>query len=286
MPLISIVMSVYNTSSEKVLERSINSILRQSFSDFEFIICNDCSTSPFVFEVLNKMKNKDRRIILLENKENRGLAFSLNKCISFAKGKYIGRQDDDDISLPNRLTEEVQFLEEHPKYGFVGTSIYLFDDKRIFGKQLLKQEPKVDDLAFGPCFAHPTLLLRKEAIDKVNGYTVSKETRRTEDYDLYFKLMFNNVYGYNLQACLFLYYQSYNNEKKQKLKYRFDEYKLKKKWFPKIRISKRLYFYLLKPFVSGLIPLKLKHRLKVRKFRLSSEEEKYLNENYDKFIFS
>ena len=110
MPTISVIMSVYN--GESYLKDSIDSILNQTFNDFEFIIVNDNSNDSSKEIILSYA---DERIIYLENKQNIGLASSLNKAIKKAKGIFIARMDDDDISYADRFRLQVDFLESNPK---------------------------------------------------------------------------------------------------------------------------------------------------------------------------
>ena len=114
MPKVSVVMSVYN--AEPYLEAAIDSILNQTFRDFEFVIVDDGSTDGST-EILEKYAKGDSRIRLVHNAFNKGLIRSLNRGVKLAKGEYIARQDGDDVSLPQRLASQVQFLDEHPEIG-------------------------------------------------------------------------------------------------------------------------------------------------------------------------
>ena len=114
MPQVSVVMSVFN--GEAHLEQAIESVLNQRFRDFEFIILDDGSTDGSL-EILKQMAQRDNRIHLVQNHMNLGLIASLNKGIRLSKGKYIARQDADDISLPERLACQVKFLNEKQHIG-------------------------------------------------------------------------------------------------------------------------------------------------------------------------
>ena len=121
-PLISVVMSVFNT--EMYLNKSIESILKQSYKNFEFIIIDDGSTDSSLSIILNYMK-KDKRMVLI-SRENKGLPYSLNEGIDKSIGKYIARMDADDISLSTRLAEQIEFMEKNNEIGIVGTWIEIF----------------------------------------------------------------------------------------------------------------------------------------------------------------
>ena len=275
---VSIIMGVFNSQSEKKLRNSIESILNQTFKNFEFIICDDCSTKEFVKNVLDYYAQKDNRIVYIKNNENKGLAFSLNHCLKYAKGEYIARQDDDDISLPNRIEEEVKILDKNDNISIVGCNMWLYDDNGIYGKTNLIELPQKENLLYGCPFAHPTIMLRKKALDIVGNYSIDPIIRRIEDYDLYFKLLFNGLWGINLNSKLYIYSEDYYTLQKQKFKYRIDEFKLRKKWFKKLKMFPRGIPYLFKPVISGLIPNKIRFYFKRKKFKLNDEDIKIIND--------
>lgn len=125
LPLIYVVMSCYNR--EKYVVEAIESILNQTYTNFEFIIIDDCSTDN-TFEIVKEYAKKDNRILALKNDKNYCYVHSLNKGIEIAKGKYIARMDDDDISLPERFEKQVEFLEKNEDIIALGTFIEIFSD--------------------------------------------------------------------------------------------------------------------------------------------------------------
>lgn len=128
MPEVSVIMGVFN--SAKKVGVAIESILNQTFTDFEFIICDDASTDN-TYETIKEYAGKDKRIKLLKNEKNLGLAGTLNICLESARGKYIARMDDDDFSHPQRFEKQIKFLDENPEYAIVGTSKNYFDENGI-----------------------------------------------------------------------------------------------------------------------------------------------------------
>ena len=137
MPTLSVIMSVYN--AEKYLSQAIESILNQSFEDFEFIIIEDCSTDNSLKIIKNYVIN-DKRIRIIQkakNKKMRGFIENLNIGLSEAKGKYIARMDSDDISHPDRFEKQVLFLDSHPNVFMVGSAINFIDEN---GKLIRKYE--------------------------------------------------------------------------------------------------------------------------------------------------
>lgn len=121
-PKISVIMSTYNRAG--LLKRAIDSILNQTYTDFEFIIINDGSEDKTA-EILKDYAKKDKRIIILDNNGHKGLVYGLNQALQIARGTYIARMDDDDRSLPERFESEVNYLQSHPDITVVGSAVYL-----------------------------------------------------------------------------------------------------------------------------------------------------------------
>ena len=125
-PRVSVLMPVYN--GERFLKVSIDSILSQTFRDFEFIIADDGSTDGSQ-KIIEDYKQKDTRIIALRNKHNIGTSRTLNKGLSIAKGKYIVRMDADDWSYPDRIERQCDYMQKHPKVGVSGGAIEVCNEK-------------------------------------------------------------------------------------------------------------------------------------------------------------
>lgn len=186
--LISIVMSVYN--GEKYLKEAIESILKQTYSNFEFIIVNDGSIDNSL-KIIKKYSEKDNRVIIINNEENKGLIYSLNKGFELSSGKYIARMDADDISEKNRLEEQVNFLEKNTNVAMCSTYIKMFKDNyKILLKKFVSEtrsEKIRTNLLFKNYIAHPTIMIRKEIIDKYN-LKYNLEDKGMEDYGLWLYL--------------------------------------------------------------------------------------------------
>ena len=144
-PKISVIMSVLN--GEKYLSKGVESIINQSFTNWEFIICDDGSTDR-TWEILQEYAKKDSRIILIRNTNNRGLAYSLNKCIKQAKSNILARQDADDESELNRFEIQYKFVLENPQFAIVGTSWYNIDENNEIWITKPKEYPKVTDMVW------------------------------------------------------------------------------------------------------------------------------------------
>ena len=174
--LISVLMPVYNTK-EEYLRASIESILNQTFTDFEFIIVNDGSTNNAEEVILSY---KDNRIKYVKQ-ENQGIVGALNNAWSKASGKYIARMDSDDIAYPERFAKQVNFLEENPEYSLVGSWAKIIPSNNVIK---LPQDIKVMDLLADCMFIHPSIMFNKADFEK---FKLQYETgfEYAEDYCLY-----------------------------------------------------------------------------------------------------
>lgn len=262
---VSVIMGIYKMmNKESIVKLAIDSILNQTYKDFEFIICDDGSNDG-TYELVQNLIKKDNRVILIRNKENRGLAYSLNHCLSIAKGKYIARMDADDISMPNRFEKQVKFLDEHLEYAVVGCNMLYINENGIWGNRVLAEKPIKKSFLFTSPFAHPTVIMRKEVLNLLNGYKVEKITRRLEDYDLFMRLYANGYKGYNMQEFLYQFREDNDAFKRRAYKYRLDEVQVRYKGFKALGLMPKAFLYVIKPLIVGLIPQKL--LAKLRKLR-------------------
>ena len=208
--MISVVMSVYN--SENYLEEAILSILNQTYKNFEFIIINDGSTDRSL-DIIEKYAKKDNRIKVI-SRENRGLIYSLNEGIKLSKGKYIVRMDSDDISLENRFQKQIEFMENNLDVGVCGTNIIAFDDTKEFISSFYQDDKMLKaETLFSSPFAHPSVIIRKEIIEKYNLF-YDEEFLFAEDLELWGRMA---------------KYTNFHNIKEPLLKYRIGHESITKK---------------------------------------------------------
>ncbi len=180
-PMVSVLMPVYN--AEKYLRESIDSVLNQTYKNFEFIIINDGSTdtSPDIVRSYN-----DPRIVFVDNKQNSGLVSVLNQGLDLAHGEYIARMDADDISLPNRFGTQIEFMETHPKVGVLGASFHIFGGiDRIETK---KKYPNLRYVLKISPVGHPTVMMRRSVIEKY-GLRYDPQYKHAEDYELWMRIL-------------------------------------------------------------------------------------------------
>ena len=256
MPKVSVIMGIYNTNNKVMVKKAIDSIINQSFSDFEFIICDDGS-SDNTYEIVKEIISSDKRCILIKNNRNMGLAYSLNNCLKITKGEYIARMDADDISMLDRFEKQVKFLDNNPQYAIVGGNAELFNEKGTYSERVMKEYPTKEDLLFGTIFIHPSIMMRKDVLLKLNGYRAVKETSRCEDYDLWLRLYTYGYKGYNIQENIYKFREDINAFKRRKYKYRIDEAKVRYKGFKNLKLFPKGYIYVIKPLIVGLIPQKV-----------------------------
>jgi glycosyltransferase involved in cell wall biosynthesis len=184
-PTVSIVMPVYR--SDIYLEEAIESIIKQTFNDFELLLIVDKPTFE-TRQIIKKYLQRDNRISAYYHETRLGLIDSLNYGCRIAKGKYIARMDSDDICLSKRLEKQIKFLEQHPDIGIVGSFIESINDKgHILNKIQVPSNPKAVrfGLIYYDCIVHPSIVIRKNILNQLNCY--SKNAFYVEDYDLWIR---------------------------------------------------------------------------------------------------
>lgn len=216
-PLLTVYMPVFNAA--KFLDQSISSILDQTFSHFEFIIVDDASTDNS-WKIIKSYAKKDKRIIAIKNKINLGVSLTSNIAISQAKGKFIARTDADDISTPDRLQKQLNYLKKHPQTIIVGGQCNIIDeDNHLIGlKKFPTQSSQIEKMIF---WASPIqqgfVMINRSLLPKnFSWYSPSKLT--AEEIDLYFQLLKYGQFA-NLPDNLYYYRQvstslSHQNPKK------------------------------------------------------------------------
>lgn len=252
---VSIIMGIFNC--ESTLGESIDSLLNQTYDNWELIMCDDGS-SDRTYDVAKCYSDKyPDKIKLIRNETNIGLNETLNKCLTLSKGEFIARMDGDDISLPTRLEEEIRFLNSHPEYSIVSTPMMYFDDNGIFkvGKQ--NGEPNIKNFAKGTQFCHAPCMVRKEAYESVCGYSICHDRLRVEDWDLWVRMYEKGYRGYNISTPLYMMRDDRKAFSRRKFKYRINEFKVSISAVNKLKLPKYCYVYSVRPIIVGLLPNKI-----------------------------
>jgi glycosyltransferase involved in cell wall biosynthesis len=181
MPEITVLMSAYNT--RKYIEDAVESVLNQTFDDFEFLIIDDGSTDG-TLEYLKQLK--DPRIRLIRHSRNRGLIACLNEGLDQARGKYIARMDSDDISARHRFEHQYRYMESHPSVGVLGTFMTLFHSGHHLSKPTTHEEICCWQL-FYCCMGHPTVFIRRSILQQYN-IRYDPNYLHAEDYEIWNRL--------------------------------------------------------------------------------------------------
>lgn len=256
MPRVSVLMGVYNCAN--TVEKSIDSIVDQTFTDWEFIICDDGSKDNTA-AVVQAYAEREPRIKFIQNDRNHGLSYTLNHCLSVATGEYCARMDGDDLCDPTRFQKQIDFLEQHPEYGFVSCRMTRFDENGTYDvpEYIESFEPTMMDYIKGSPFCHAPVMIRKSSYDSVNGYRDIPETLCVEDYDLWFRLYAAGIKGYMLQEPLYHMFDGRGAAKRRTFKRRLNEAWVRKEGYKAIHAPMVTRVFILKPILIALIPQKI-----------------------------
>lgn len=199
-PVLSVVMSTYNRA--QMLSESVESVLSQSFGNFEFIIIDDNSTDG-TFDYLHSLR--DDRIKLFKNNENKGCTFNYHIAQNIAKGKYIAHLDDDDISLAMRFEKQVSFLDENENIALVGSFVETFGENKRPSWVFYKEPDKIDlCMNFYNPICHSSIMYRKDFMDK-NFINYNLACKCAQDYDFYKQILFAGGKLANIDEVLVRY---------------------------------------------------------------------------------
>lgn len=252
---VSIIMGIYNC--EDTLDESINSIINQEYKNWELIMCDDCSTDN-TYKVAKKYVDMyPQKIKIIKNEKNLTLAPSLNKCIKLARGKYIARQDGDDLSSLDRLRKQVEFLENNREYDLVGSSMTSFNKNGNIGIHRLKEIPDKNDMIYGITFAHATILIKAEVMKALNGYCEDGYCNQLEDYELWSRFFLNGYKGYNLSDSLYYVREDEDAYKRRNVKRRLRCIKLRWIVARRLKFSLKGYMLGIKDVVALFVPGKV-----------------------------
>ena len=257
MSRISVIMGIYNC--EATLAAAIESVMNQTYTDFELIMCDDGSTDG-TYALALSYAEKFGNIKVIKNEKNMRLAYSLNHCLSVARSEYIARMDADDISCPTRLEKQVEFLDNNPEVALVGTSLTVKDGEKLLYNRIYPYDPIKNVFLTSSPFAHPTVMMRKSVLDALGGYRVSPETMRCEDLDLWFRFAIAGYKGVNLPEPLYLYQESLADYKKRTVKAALGIRKVYIKYYKETKAPFKYKLMTLKPVIAAFLPASFKAR--------------------------
>ena len=262
-PEVSVITAVYN--GHDVIGDALESLKKQTFTDWECIICDDGSIDA-TWEVINEVVHGDTRFRLLRNEVNRGPAYSRNRCISTAQGEYIAIQDADDISFPNRLDEQVRYLDAFHDVSAVGTHAGLFNDtKQYWGVSKVPEYPKKKDWVKGPQVIHASTMLRKKDFQSVGQY--NEKLLKAEDYDLWVRFIASGHRITSIPKVLYGIHWDSSDYTRKKMKHRWNEIRVRHEAIKTFPLPPYFYIYLLKPLFLGVLPPRLVYFCHFLRFR-------------------
>lgn len=249
---ISIIMGIYNCSS--TLSEAIDSIIAQTYTNWELIMCDDGSKDNTYDVALSYKEKYPNKIILIKNEKNLGLNKTLNRCLEYATGEYIARMDGDDVSVENRFFKEISFLENNPEYAIVSSPMIYFDENGEWGESKAIENPTNLDFVTGTPFCHAPCMVRTEAYKEVNGYSTDDRTLRAEDYNLWFRLYAMGYKGHNLQTPLYKMRDDENAYSRRSFKFAKNEAYVRYTGYKMLNLPKKYYIFALRPIIVGLLP--------------------------------
>lgn len=263
-PAISVIMgALYKRTDLFLLKRSVDSILNQTLTDFEFLICDDYSVRE-AKELIENYSRTDSRVKLIRAGDKLSLAAKLNACLKVAAGEYIARMDDDDAAVPDRLEKQVNTLRKQEDISFAGSNVAIVRDGRHCGEWHLPEYPEIRDFYITQPYIHPTLVFRKSCLDKIGGYSESDRQVLCEDYDLLLRLYGSGYRGRNLQENLLVYTIPSTAKGARKMRHRWNETVTRWERFRDLDILPGALPYVFKPLAAGLLPESLLRLVKSR----------------------
>ena len=220
--MISVIMSTYK-EEENLIRKSIESILNQTYTNFEYIIILDNPDNHIHERVIEEYAAKDARIQFLINKDEHGRTIALNRAINLAKGEYIAIMDADDIALPNRFSDELEYIEKY-NYDLIGGITQVIDEEGndLYGIKKIPSNPKKINkcLKYGQVIAHPTWLGKTEVFKAINGY---RPMPLCEDYDFTLRAALKGFKISNINKPVLKYRMTANSVSRSNL---FEQYLL------------------------------------------------------------
>ncbi len=251
-PRISVIMGIYNCA--QTLVEALDSLLAQTCQDFKVIMCDDGSNDN-TFEIAQTYVDRyPGKFILIKNVQNMKLAATLNHCLEYVDTEYVARMDGDDLCDPRRFEIQLDFLDRHPRYSHVSTSMKLFDEKGFYGTTSISaSEPCIEQFKRGTPYCHAPTMFRHSTLISVGGYTVGSRVERIEDYYLWYKIHKAGFQGYNLDCPLYWMRNDKNAYARRKFSDRVRAFAIKREVLKGLGIWGGI-FYAIRDLAKGLVP--------------------------------
>ncbi len=241
---VSVIMAAYR-EPETYLRQSIESILKQTFKDFEFIIVLDDPHNQKAEKIIKEYQRKDKRIIFVKNKKNLGRGATRNKAISIARGEYIAILDADDIALPNRLEEQTTYMQQYKNVDLLFSWVYIIDEHGKILKEFKPDKYKFAEIKkyffIEHLTAHPSMMVKSNILKSLK---YDEKLIRSQDYDFWIRCMANN-YAFDVIEKFLLKYRVPMEDYKQRIKkqFKYSKYSVIALWKNKKYFWKNIYFW-------------------------------------------
>lgn len=253
-PRISIAMAIFNCC--ETLSEAVESILAQTCSDWELILCDDGSTDR-TMAIARDYALRDSRIRVIRNLRNLGLNHALNHCLREARGEFYARMDGDDTCEPDRIAKLAQALDAHPEISVVSSWMTCFDADGTWG--VIRTLPAPDRFTFlrGTPFIHAACMMRTRALRDLGGYNTEPWLRRAEDLELWFRFFAKGYRGLNLQESLYHMRDDRQARARRTFQSRLVEARVLWRGYQMLGMPWHLRLWALKPIAIGLMPAPL-----------------------------
>lgn len=263
--MVSVIMGSHNPRWD-LLRRSVQSLVRQTVKSWELILWDDGS-SPRGAMLLEQAAALDQRVRLYRTPENHGLGYVLNRCAERARGIYLARLDDDDLSFPRRLELQTAVLSRCPEIQWVGSAALLLDQNGAWGRLAMPERPCERDFLSHSPYIHPSVMFRREALEKAGGYSQSPRYLGCEDYQLFFRLHSQGQQGWNLPAALIGYWEDRDSYRRRTFSRRLREAALRWEGFGILGIpGPAAAWGTLRPLAACLVPEGVLRQVKERRY--------------------
>ncbi len=274
---ISVIMGVHNC--KKTLSRAIESVLGQTYDNWELIICDDGSDDGTYEVAAEYCFRFPSRIVLLKNESQKQLAYTLNRCLAVADGEYIARMDGDDVSHRDRFLRQISFLESNPAVDLCGCGMRAFDDDERMGSvTLCTENPDRDTPYHGLPFCHATVMCRRRVYEDLGGYVSVDRTVRCEDRDLWFRFFEKGFRGVNLRDVLYFVCENEDSVRRRSAKNRWRFFKTELYGYKLLKYPFFRYYKPLFNLFKALIPTFLVVYLRAKQFDRQEGEKAQWNQ--------
>lgn len=250
---ISVIIGIYNCAD--TLNEALDSLYIQTYRNFKIIMCDDGSTDS-TYAIAKKYADLHDNIVLIKNECNKGLNYTLNRCLDLVDTEYVARMDGDDISMPTRFEKEINYLDSRKDIDIVSCPMIYFDESGDFKTGRTKTPyPTNKDFVSGTPFCHAPCMVRYEAYRAVGGYTVDKKLLRVEDYHLWFKMYAAGFRGHNLQEPLYKMRDDRNAVARRSFSNRLHEVYVKHIGYRMLKLPFYYQIFAIRPLLIWLLPL-------------------------------